>query len=58
MLATLDPRQAKLGEQRFFGGLSLEEAAAELGVSTRTAEGDWTHAKAWLSRALSERRAP
>jgi RNA polymerase sigma factor (TIGR02999 family) len=57
-LATLDRRQARLVEQRFFGGLSLEEAAAELGISKRTAEGDWTHAKAWLSRELAEFRAP
>jgi len=56
-LAELDPRQARLVEQRFFGGLSVEEAAAELGVSTRTAEGDWLHAKAWLNRALTEIRS-
>lgn len=57
-LALLDQRQARLVEQRFFGGLSIEEAAAELGISKRTAEGDWTHAKAWLSRELAEFRAP
>ena len=57
-LAALDQRQAQLVEQRFFGGLTLEEAAAELGISKRTAEGDWTHAKAWLSRELAEFRAP
>jgi RNA polymerase sigma factor (TIGR02999 family) len=56
-LAVLDERQAKLVEQRFFGGLSVEEAAAELGISPRTAEGDWTHAKAWLNRALTEIRS-
>ena len=56
-LAKLDERQAKLVEQRFFGGLSVEESAAELGISTRTAEGDWTHAKAWLHRALTEVRS-
>jgi RNA polymerase sigma-70 factor (ECF subfamily) len=55
-LAKVDDRQAKLVEQRFFGGLSVEEAAAELGISPRTAEADWTHAKAWLSRALTEIR--
>jgi RNA polymerase sigma factor (TIGR02999 family) len=55
-LAQFDRRQAKLVEQRFFGGLSVEEAAAELGISPRTAEADWTHAKAWLSRALTEIR--
>ena len=56
-LAEVDPRQAKLVEQRFFGGLTVEEAAFELGISKRTAEGEWTHAKAWLGRALSETRA-
>jgi RNA polymerase sigma-70 factor (ECF subfamily) len=55
-LAELDDRQAKLVEQRFFGGLSVDEAAAELGISQRTAEADWTHAKAWLSRALTDIR--
>lgn len=55
-LEKLDSRQAKLVEQRFFGGLSVEEAAAELGISSRTAEADWTHAKAWLNRALTEIR--
>jgi RNA polymerase sigma-70 factor (ECF subfamily) len=55
-LSALDERQAKLVEQRFFGGLSVEEAATELGISTRTAEGDWMHAKAWLARALTEIR--
>jgi RNA polymerase sigma-70 factor (ECF subfamily) len=56
-LAQVDEREAKLVEQRFFGGLSVDEAAAELGISTRTAEGDWTHAKAWLNRALTEIRS-
>ena len=56
-LAILDPRQARLVEQRFFGGLSVEEAAAELGISKRTAEGDWMHARAWLNRALTDARA-
>jgi RNA polymerase sigma factor (TIGR02999 family) len=55
-LDALDHRQAKLVEQRFFGGLSVEEAAEELGISPRTAEADWTHAKAWLGRALTEIR--
>jgi RNA polymerase sigma factor (TIGR02999 family) len=56
-LSALDERQAKLVEQRFFGGLSVEEAAAELGVSPRTAEGDWAHARAWLNRALTQVRS-
>ena len=49
-LAELDPRQAKVVELRFFGGLTVEETARVLGVSRRTAEGDWTHARVWLRR--------
>jgi RNA polymerase sigma factor (TIGR02999 family) len=56
-LSELDPREARLVEQRFFAGRTLAEAAEELGVSLRTAESDWAHAKAWLSRELSERAA-
>jgi RNA polymerase sigma factor (TIGR02999 family) len=52
-LAKLDPRQAQIVEMRFFGGLSVKEVAAQLGVSTRTVEGDWTMARAWLLRELS-----
>src|SRR6185312_8184446 len=51
-LAKLDPRQAKVVELRFFGGLNVEEVAEALGVSKRTVEGDWTFARAWLSREL------
>jgi RNA polymerase sigma factor (TIGR02999 family) len=57
-LASIDPRQAKVVELRFFGGLSVEEAAETLGVSKRTVEGDWTMARAWLRRALSEGGEP
>ncbi len=51
-LGRLDPRQARVVELRFFGGLSVMETAEELGVSRRTVEGDWTHARAWLRREL------
>jgi RNA polymerase sigma-70 factor (ECF subfamily) len=51
-LAKMDPRQAKVVELRFFGGMSVEEVAQALGVSKRTVEGDWTFARAWLSREL------
>jgi RNA polymerase sigma factor (TIGR02999 family) len=47
-LAKLDERQARVVELRFFGGLNMEEVAEALGVSKRTVEDDWTHAKAWL----------
>lgn len=52
-LEALDPRQARLVELRFFSGLSMSEIADVLGVSKRTAEADWTHARAWLARELS-----
>jgi len=42
------------GGLRFFGGLTQEESAAVLDVSTRTVRRDWTAARAWLSKALSD----
>jgi RNA polymerase sigma factor (TIGR02999 family) len=51
-LVELDERQAKIVELRFFGGLTVPEVAHLLGVSQRTVEGDWTHARAWLKREL------
>jgi RNA polymerase sigma factor (TIGR02999 family) len=47
-LAARDPRQAELVKLRFFAGLTIEEAAAVLGISTSTAENDWAHARCWL----------
>lgn len=57
-LAELDPRQARVVELRYFAGLAVAEVAEHLGVSKRTVEGDWTHARAWLRRALEEGTAP
>lgn len=51
-LAELDPRQARIVELRFFGGLSVEEAAAVLGISPKTVKRDWSMAKAWLHGEL------
>jgi len=51
-LAALDERQAHLVELRFFGGLSMEEAAEAVGVSLATAGREWATAKAWLHRRL------
>ena len=53
-LAALDARQAQVVEMRFFGGMTIEEIATALGMSKRTIEDDWTHAKAWLRVALAE----
>lgn len=52
-LAELDPQQARLVEMRFFGGLSIEEAAGVLGVSRATVKRHWNLSKAWLARELS-----
>lgn len=52
-LATLDVRQAKIVELRYFGGLSVEEAADALGISPATVKRDWTLARAWLKRELA-----
>lgn len=51
-LASLDERQARVVELRFFTGLSIEEAAEVLGISPATVKRDWTLAKAWLHREL------
>jgi RNA polymerase sigma factor (TIGR02999 family) len=51
-LAELDPRQAKMIELRFFGGLSVEEVAQVLGMSKRSVEREWTMVRAWLRREL------
>jgi DNA-directed RNA polymerase specialized sigma24 family protein len=53
-LAALDDRQARLVELRFFGGLSLEQAATTLGVSLTTANREWAMAKGWLYRRLKQ----
>jgi len=51
-LATMDPQQSRVVELRFFGGLSIEEAAEVLGVGHATVERDWKMARAWLRRQL------
>lgn len=53
-LAALDERRAKVVELRYFSGMTMDEVAETLGVSKRTAEGDWFFARAWLRRALDE----
>jgi RNA polymerase sigma-70 factor, ECF subfamily len=51
-LAALDKRQARVVELRLFAGLTVEEIASAIGVSKRTVEGDWKHAKAWMRAEL------
>jgi RNA polymerase sigma factor (TIGR02999 family) len=57
-LAGFDPRKSQIAEQRFFGGLSLEETGRQLGLSVATVERDWQAARAWLYARLSRRRVP
>jgi RNA polymerase sigma factor (TIGR02999 family) len=52
-LAQLDERKSRIIELRYFGGLSVEETAEVLQVSTRTVKREWSLAQAWLFRELS-----
>ncbi len=52
-LAEFDPQEAKVVEYRFFGGLSVEETAEVLKISTRTVEREWALARCWLMREMS-----
>ena len=52
-LAVFDPRQSRVVELRFFGGLDVKETAAALDVSPQTVQRDWRLAKMWLFRELS-----
>ena len=52
-LSRVDEREARIVELRFFAGLKMGEIASLLGVSKRTVEEDWVHARTWLRRELS-----
>ena len=52
-LAEIDERKCRVVEMRFFGGLSVEESAEVLNVSTETVKRDWRIAKVWLLRELT-----
>ncbi|MEP6818355.1 MAG: sigma-70 family RNA polymerase sigma factor [bacterium] len=54
-LADFDPQQSRIVELRFFGGLTIEEAAEVLDLSPATIKREWSTAKAWLYRELSKR---
>ena len=56
--AQVAPRQAKVVELRYFGGLTEEEIVAALKISPRTVRRDWDLAKAWLLRELGHRKEP
>lgn len=54
ILAELSPRQAKVVEYRFFGGMAMKEIADELNLGLRTVEKDWAMARAWMRRELRD----
>lgn len=51
-LAGLDPRQSRIIELRFFGGLSIQDAAVVLGISPATVKREWAMARMWLHREM------
>ncbi len=53
-LEALHARVCRVVECRFYGGLTIEETAAALGISPRTVKRDWAYARAWLNRELQE----
>ncbi len=53
-LEQLEPRQVRVVECRFFGGMSIEETSAALDISKATVKRDWLLARAWLNRELSD----
>lgn len=55
-LAAMDSQQSRLVELRFFGGLSIEETAAVMGISPATVKREWATARAWLGRELKASR--
>ena len=52
-LEQLSPRQCRVVECRYFGGLNVDETAAALDISAATVKRDWTLARAWLNRELA-----
>jgi RNA polymerase sigma factor (TIGR02999 family) len=57
-LTALDARQGQIVELRFFGGLSVEETAAVVGVSGRTVKREWQLSRAWLRREIARMGQP
>jgi RNA polymerase sigma-70 factor, ECF subfamily len=56
-LARVDPRQVQVVEMRYFAGMTLEETADALGMSTATVKREWSMARAWLRRRLATANA-
>lgn len=54
-LATIDPRQGRIVELKFYGRMTTAEIAKALSVSTTTVESEWRHARAWLKSQLEDR---
>ena len=57
-LERINPRGSLVVQHRFFGGLTLEETAAVLGVSLKTVQRDWLAARAWLRKEVARETAP
>jgi RNA polymerase sigma factor (TIGR02999 family) len=55
-LTAMDARKGRIGELRFFGGLTEEETAEVMGVSLPTVQREWRAAKAWLHRMLADEK--
>ena len=55
-LGEIFPQQSRIVELRFFAGLTVEETSEALGISTATVSREWTMAKAWLRRAMTQGR--
>ena len=53
-LARMDPRQARVVELRFYGGLTVEEVAEVMGISPATVKREWSVARAWLEAELRQ----
>lgn len=54
VLAELNPRQARIVELRFFGGMTMREIATEMNLGLRTVEKEWAMARAWMRRELRQ----
>ena len=54
-LHAIDPRKSRIVELRYFGGLSIEDTAKVLGISTITVNRDWRLSRAWLSREMKQK---